>query len=1377
MRAQAELLGESPGITKVREQVDHLLAHEGRSSRLPPILLQGETGTGKGLLAHLIHRRGGRRAAPFVDVNCAAIPEPLLEAELFGVERGAFTDARHSRPGLFQAAHRGTLFLDEIGLLPLALQAKLLKVLEERSVRRLGSTRFEAADVRIVAASNEDLAAAIRARRFREDLYHRLAVVTLTLPPLRERGEDVLLLARHFLAHCCADYRLPPKQFTPDALGVLRARTWPGNVRELSNVIERAALLADRPTIGADLVRGPEGSPAATPSATGVAAALGSFDRDVSALERQHIVEALETTRWNVSRAACRLGISRDRLRYRIRRLGLGRGPRREPPSRPSPAPAPTPISGRAQVEMLPGAALRWEERWVALLRADLVQPANAEGGQDHSRLLTALMEKITSFGGRLQEVSRATVIAAFGLEPTDDAATAAAVAAEAIQHAATSARQTDPRAPAVRLGIHVGQMMVGHVAGAPQIDLESKHAAWTALASVASTTGEDAILVTHAAAPFLERRFELRRAGNTEGRLDGFYHLMRRERTGFGLGGRPLTPFVGREREMQLLTELLGRAERGHGHVVALVGERGVGKSRLVYEVMQARRPQDWRALSCGGAPYGGTTAWLPIADLCRRYFQLDESDSRARITEKISTAMRAFSDPADASPILALLDVPPEDAQWAALDPPQRRERMLDAMTRVLLRESEARPLLMIVEDLHWTDGETQTLLDRLVESLPSAQMLLLVTYRPEFSHSWGNKTFYAQLPVGPLPPEHAGMLLGALLGTNAGLDGLRKILIERAEGNPFFIEESVWALVESGALVGEPGAWRLARSVESAEVPATVQAILGARLDRLPDGANRALEAASVIGREGPLGLLERVSGLPADALRLWLGHLRAAELLYTTSPPRDPGFVFKHALTRDVAYERVPQDRRCELHGATMRAIEQLYSDRLAEQVERLAHHAVQGEMWERATGYCRQAGIKAMERSANREAARWFGQAIEALAHVSATGQITELAIDVRFDLKNALFPLGELERGLATIREAEQLAESLGDRRRLSRALGHEAHLCHVRGPLDRGVEAGRRGLQLAEEEGDPELQVLANYYLATVLCQRGHYRQAVALLERAVEVLERGSALARIGMTGIPAVTTRAALAFYCALLGRFPEGIRYGKESIEIADAARHPYSQVYGDLLLGLLYTVKGDLDRALQRFERGLSICRANGLQLTGAQLLCFLGWAHAQGGRLVQALAAYEEGFAVMASAQTVGVACVMAEFAETLLLAGRVDDALEQASRALDLARANNEGGSQVYALRTLAEIYSQREPLDAAAAMDWYRQAMILAEELGMRPTVAHCHLGLGRLASRTSSPHAAREHLATAAAMYHEMDMRFWLAKAEAELERNPR
>src|SRR6266850_2408932 len=327
MKQLADLLGESSGMNAIRDRIMRLLARQQDTRRLPPGLIEGETGTGKGLLARLIHRAGPRPQGPFVDVNCAAIPETLLEAEMFGFERGAFTDARRAKPGLFQAANRGTIFLDEVGLLSEPLQAKLLKVLEERSVRRLGATRDEHVDVWILTATNEDLKAAIQRRRFREDLYHRLAVLSLTLPPLRQRAGDVLTLAEHFLSRACADYGMPPKTLVADARAALLAYAWPGNVRELGNLMERVALLSSELQVRAGALGLPD---VVTPQAA--AASASSLDDAV----RDRVLDVLRQTNWNISRTAALLGISRNTLRARIEKYGLRPG---ETPSAPTPPP------------------------------------------------------------------------------------------------------------------------------------------------------------------------------------------------------------------------------------------------------------------------------------------------------------------------------------------------------------------------------------------------------------------------------------------------------------------------------------------------------------------------------------------------------------------------------------------------------------------------------------------------------------------------------------------------------------------------------------------------------------------------------------------------------------------------------------------------------------------------------------------------------------------------------------------------------------------------------------------------------------------------------------------------------------------------------
>ena len=448
-------------------------------------------------------------------------------------------------------------------------------------------------------------------------------------------------------------------------------------------------------------------------------------------------------------------------------------------------------------------------------------------------------------------------------------------------------------------------------------------------------------------------------------------------------------------------------------------------------------------------------------------------------------------------------------EDPGWETLSPPERRQRTINALKQLLLRESQVQPLLVVVEDLHWIDAETQAALDRLVESLPAARLLLLVNYRPEYRHDWSGKTYYHQLRLDPLPPEQASELLETLLGGDVGLAPLKPLLLARTEGNPFFLEEGVRSLVDDGVLLGDRGAYQLVKAPEAFDVPGTVQAILAARIDRLPADDRDLLQIASVVGTEVPVAVLAAVAGRATDALAEGLARLQAAEFLYETSLVPDAVYTFKHALTHEVAYESLLHDRRRALHARIGEAIETLYPDRLAEHVERLAHHAVRGEAWEKAVAYLRQAGIKAFGRSANREAAAHFEQALESLERLPESRARSERGIDVRLQLRGALTALAEYRRLLDHLRRAQALAETLGDQQRLVRVSSYVSQCLRWVGDLEQARELAQRNVGMAEALGDRELQARATMYLAGIHNARGEYRRAIELLRWTLDLLK----------------------------------------------------------------------------------------------------------------------------------------------------------------------------------------------------------------------------------------------------------------------------
>jgi tetratricopeptide (TPR) repeat protein len=771
----------------------------------------------------------------------------------------------------------------------------------------------------------------------------------------------------------------------------------------------------------------------------------------------------------------------------------------------------------------------------------------------------------------------------------------------------------------------------------------------------------------------------------------------------------------------------------------------------------------------------YGKATPYFPVLELLRRYTHVEEHDDtrtmRAKVTGQVLTLDEALQDTIPA--LLALLDALPADSPFFTLDPPQRRQRTLDALKRVLLRESQVQPVLLVFEDLHWIDTETQALLDSLVESLPTAHLLLLVNYRPEYQHGWGSKTYYTQLRLDPLPPANAAEFLQILLGADPGLAPLKQLLIARTEGNPFFLEESVRTLVETGVLVGEPGAYSLAQALPTIQVPPTVQAVLAARIDRLPSEEKRLLQTAAVIGTEVALLLLQAIAELPEDALHRGLTHLQAAEFLYETRLFPEREYTFKHALTHEVAYSGLLHERRHALHARIVESLEALAGDRVTEQVERLAQHALRGEVWDKALAYCRQAGEKALARSVHREAVGYFEQALGALPHLPATRDTREQAIDLRLALYLALRPLDDWGRILASLREAEALAAALDDPRRLAQVSISLANYCFNRGAYDQTIVSAQSALALTAASGDSLVQALAHFYLGTAYWGQGDYRRAIDCCRQAAAFFDGARRRERFGVAILPAVAARAFLAVCHAELGTFAEGIALGEEGIRIAEGVDHPASLMFASWGGGLLVFRQGGLPRAFPLLERAVGICHEADLPAYFPPMAAALGAAYTLGGRVTDAVPLLSQALEQATATELIATRALCSlSIGEAHLAAGRLEEAHALAERTLALARTHQERGNQAYALRLLGDIAAHRDPPDAAPAEAHYRQALALADELGMRPLQAHCHRGLGTLYVTTGQREQARAELSTAIALYRAMDMTFWLPQTEATL-----
>ena len=1047
--------------------------------------------------------------------------------------------------------------------------------------------------------------------------------------------------------------------------------------------------------------------------------------------------------------------------------------------------------------------ALEGERKQVTVLFADLKGSMELLADRDPEEarrildpVLTQMMEAVHRYEGTVNQVMGDGIMALFGAPLAhEDHAVRACYAAlrmqESVKRYGESVRRQEGILPQIRVGLNSGEVVVRSIASDLHIDYTAVGETTHLAARVEQAASPGSVLITAATRQLAEGYVEVTSVGpvRVKGRGEPVevYEL-----TGAGparsrfqvAAGQGLTRFVGRSAEIERLGEAIEKSRAGSGQIVTVVGEPGVGKSRLLWQFVHSHRTASWLILEAASVSYGRATSYLPVIELLKAYFQIEGRDDPQRVREKVAGKLvsRGRALEPSLTALLALLDIPQDDEGWKRLEPEDRRHRTLDSLKHLLLAESRVQPLVVVIEDLQWIDTETQAVLDGLVEDLLAARILLLVSYRPEYRHGWGQQTYYTQLRVDPLAPTSAHELLRILLGTDTSLDGLERLLSERTEGNPFFLEQSVRTLVETGALAGEPGAYRLIGPVHAIEIPASVHAVVAARVDRLPLEDKRVLQAAAVIGQIVPFGLLQAVAEPTEPDLRRSLAHLQTAGFLDEASLFPELEYSFRHALTHEVTYGAIVQQRRRELHARLVEAIERLYADRLVEQAERLAYHALRGEVWDKATTYLREVAMRAAMRSAYAESLAAFEEAIRVVERLPDGRDAKAQAIDLRLDSRVVLAPLGQYDQILKYMREAEILARELGDRRRLGLVLADMGARLRNVGDHRRALEASQQALEIATELGDPDLQIEATYRLAQAHFALGDLRQATSIFLSTVDALaHRGAGTERVARDAV--VRSRALPSFFEAWphawlgllyshLGQFSEAREHAEQAMQIAERTNHPHTVIESHSALGGVSLEQGDLDTARRVFEHGVALLQAGGVR--DVNLLSGLGYAYGLSGRLSEALALLEETVRseVSISAMGLGLAVRMSRLAEIYLRAGRGDEALDRARSAVELSRKHQERANEATALRVLAEVRALGDPVEATSAATHYADSLALAEELGMRPLVAHCHLGLGKLYRRRGAPHQARDHLAIALTMYHEMNLRSWPEQAEAEM-----
>jgi len=674
-------------------------------------------------------------------------------------------------------------------------------------------------------------------------------------------------------------------------------------------------------------------------------------------------------------------------------------------------------------------------------------------------------------------------------------------------------------------------------------------------------------------------------------------------------------------------------------------------------------------------------------------------------------------------------------------------------------------------VFEDLHWTDSESLAFIDSLVESLPKASLLLLVNFRPEFHDAWSAKSYYTRIRIDPLQQQGAADLLQDRLGDDTSLRALKQLLIERTEGNPFFLEESARALIESGALVGRRGDYRLVAPLTAIALPVTVQSVLAARIDRLGPEDKRLLQSASVIGKDFSFVLLRDIADANIDALQRGLVNLQQAEFIYETRLFPDPEYTFKHALTHDVSYGSLLAERRRLLHARIVEAIERLHSGRLVEHIDRLAYHAGRGEVWEKAHTYGAQAGRKALAQSANRASLEAFQGALSALEHLPETTEAIAENIDLRFALRDAHFVLNEMDPILPHLEKARTLAERIGDRERLALAALYESGYHWIQGKHHLAIEAGMRGLAAAEELDSWELRGLSHYRIGQALLFLGDHVAAADHLRKGVAALDHDAGRTLLRFGGLALTFVASFTAWTLAELGEFAESETVGQMGFELAMKANHAYSISIASFGLAQGLIRQGRFSDAIRVLEQGCEQTKLHTIEAAVDQVVSRLIYAHSRTGRMEEArklektMSPELARFSFLSSKHF--------SLAAMGLESDRIDATLQAAHEVHRTAMLRGERGNVAWLEHLLGDLAMGSDPADASAAAGYYRAAATIADELGMRPLAMECHFGLGAVARREGRENEAKSEIQSALELAEEMGILSAADKARQQLQ----
>ncbi len=999
------------------------------------------------------------------------------------------------------------------------------------------------------------------------------------------------------------------------------------------------------------------------------------------------------------------------------------------------------------------------------------------------------LMDEIHKYEGTINQFTGDGVMALFGAPLAhEDHAQRACYAALSIQKALVEYGEKVKKESGfdfkMRMGLNSGPVVVGSIGDDLRVDFTAVGDTTNLASRIETTAKPGSILVSEHAHKLAKDFFKFEALGKVQLKgkeeLQETYELLATSEVKTRIEAAAvagLTKFVGRKKEIEALQEALERVRSGSGQVVGIVGEAGVGKSRIIFEIRKMFPKEEYSYLEGRCIHYGGSIAYLPILDILRSYFEIKEGEREFLIQKKMKEKILEIDEKLKTvlPPFQELLSLRVEDESYLKLEGKQKREKIFEAIRDLLIRESQNKPLVLVFEDLHWIDKTSEEFLDYFIGWLVNTPILLILLYRPEYTHHWASKSYYSNVRVDQLSIPTSAELVQSILNEGKIVPELRELILNKAAGNPLFMEELTHTLLENGSIQKKNDHYLLSKKPSDIQIPDTIQGIIAARMDRLEESLKRIMQVASVIGREFAFRILQSIIEMKEE-LKSNLLNLQGLEFIYEKRLFPELEYIFKHALTQEVAYNSLLFKRRKEIHEKIGRAVEEIYPDRLEEFYEMLGYHYSKSDNPEKACQYLKLSGNKAMKSYSNQEALHFYRDAIDILKQKPETEQNKKELLQVILLMGTPMRMLGYPEDSIKFLQEGERLCKELGDRKGLATLYNFMSLFYSWKGDPALGKKYQRDSFKEAEKTEDIEIMAPAVYGLCFSNSVEGNFKEIVNIAPKAIALLEKTQREREFfGLSFNPYSGLQGMYGYSMGALGEFVEGEQLCEKALSFAHKINHLLTIGLAEFCYGILFLFKEDGENIVKHLKSSIGYFEKS-------QVAIFLpiAWAHLGAGyyflgELNTALKFIEKGLKMQMDIRISFGLSLFHDYLSTVHFdLGNLSEAKLHAEQGLNLAQTNHEKGYEGVPWLQLGRIIGKTEKLQINKAEEYILKGMEMLDELKIKPWYTRGYFYLGELYANAGQKERAHENLKKAEAMYQEMGMDYGLARAKKLLEK---